>query len=236
MQGFDKYSGYLALFTALLAVGGALETFTNLGLLAKLFVIAIASLSVSLYCASVLAARIKPDPAIVGFGATAGPLSKKRIVLAILGLAIVAGIGIGLAIFVTVRFAARFDERVSTDTSVVTLTAAYAKIERITVQLPAQRQSACTWVDTSTRRSERLDLQMIDFSSATPKLQIDNFYYPQGLEIRCKPPGVVRANVQPASAAFYHSEDISSLRLWIMFMGGVIWLVACIRLAQLLRQ
>jgi hypothetical protein len=114
------------------------------------------------------------------------------------------------------------------------LTAAYTKIDRITVQLPSQAQSTCKWIDTSAGGSEPVDLEMIDFSTPIPKLQIDNFYYPQALQITCRPGAAARVSFEPASAAFYRSDEIGRVRWGIFIVGGLIWIAACFRLAQLL--
>jgi hypothetical protein len=236
MEGLEKYNGYLALLTAVLAVGGAFETFTNLGLTAKLFVVAIAALSVSLYCARIFASRVKPEPATPGFGVESEGPSVSGLVLSVLGLAAVLCLWIGLAVFVSTRFAAHFDETVRSAKSTAALTAAYVRIDKVTIQLPARSQSTCQWSDTSTVRGERLALQIIDFDSPVPKLQIENFYYPQALTIVCEPGAAVHPIVQPTSAAFYRSDDIGWLRQWIFIIGGAIWLIACGRFALLVRH
>ncbi len=236
MQGLEKLSGIAGGVAALLAIGAAFDTFTNFGLVAKLSVAGVAALLLSLSIAGQLASWSRPAAGLPGFGGERGRASKGRIVASVAALLLIAALAVGLAHFIIAQFATRLDETMTSDKSSATLTATLSKFDRLTIQLPDRKQSSCRWSDESAG-PERLDLQIIDFDSPIPKLQVDNFHYPQRMTIECRPAyRLRRIFVEPASAVLYWTEEITSLRKWIFTIGGLIWLVACGLYASRLRQ
>lgn len=234
MQGLEKFSGIAGLLAALLAIGGAFETFTNFGLIAKLSVAGVAAFSLSIFVAGWLSGWTKPTTRLPGFGGTPDRSPPRRVILSGIALLATAGIAVGLSFFLITQFATRLDELIATDKSSAVLTATLSKFDRITVQLPNQKQSTCRWSDQSTG-PERLDLQIIDWDLPIPKLQIDNFRYPQSMIIECRPAYRLREIfIEPASTVLYRAQELGSLRLWVIVIGGMIWLMACGRYAWLL--
>jgi hypothetical protein len=226
MPGLEKLAGIAGGVAAFLAIGGAFDTFTNLGLIAKLSAAGAAALLLSLSTAGKLADWSKPAAQMPRFGQAAPRAPARRIVASVAALLLVAALAVGLAHFVLARFATRLDETITSDKSSAALTATLSKFDRLTIQLPDRKQSSCRWSDQSAG-PERLDLQVIDFDSPVPKLQVDNFHYPQQMTIECRPAYPLRQIfVEPASARLYRTEEITSLRTWIFIIGGLIWLVA----------
>jgi hypothetical protein len=234
MQGFEKLSAIAGIIAGLLAIGAAFETFTNLGLIVKLVIAGAAGLGLSLSVAGILANWTRAPVGMPGFGGTPPRPPPKRVVASVVALLVPAAAAVALAIFVIAQFATRVDESMASDKSTAVLTATLSKFDRMTIQLPDRKQSNCRWSDQSTR-PERLDLQIIDWDSPVPKLQVDNFRQPQELTIECRPAARLRGIfVEPASAVLYRAEQIGSLRFWVFIIGGMIWLVACGRYVWLL--
>lgn len=233
MQGFEKLSGIAGVVAGLLAIGAAFETFTNFGLVVKLSIAGAAALGLSLFVAGALAGWTKPQAGLPGFGGDTGRPPPLRVGVSVAALLLPAALAVGLAFFLIAQFATHLDEFVASDKSTAVLTATLSKFDRMTIQLPDRKQSSCRWSDQSPL-PERLDVQIIDWDSPIPKLQVDNFRQPQQLMIECRPASSLRRIfVEPASTVLYRAEEIGSLRFWVVMMGGLIWLAACGRYAWL---
>src|SRR5437588_593779 len=122
MQGFEKFLGVAGAVAALLAIGAAFETFTNFGLIAKLSVAGMAGLGLSLFAASALADWTKPTPEMPGYGRDDDPLPRRRVVVSIAALFLIAGLAVGLSFFLVAQFATRFEESIASDKSTAVLT------------------------------------------------------------------------------------------------------------------
>jgi hypothetical protein len=224
----DKLAKWLGVVGALLTLGGAFETFTNAALHWRLLVACIACFCLSWALAGVLASWMKPQQE-VGFGKAPA----NRSTLKTLGLTVVLGIIGGAFVWISWcllidRTTFQIEETKATGKSTALLIAPYSTVKSVTVELP---NGNCDWSDKTPNRVPRLQLVALDLNSPTPILLISNFEYPQRIEVACSGADAIRnVTADPSSTGIYRAEELNWWRILSIIMGGVIWLIAGLRL------
>lgn len=223
--------------SSLLALGGAFETFTTLGLFWRLLITALAGLSVAMAAAGYISGWVKQDHDIRGFGREEEPRSNGRFAAAAAVLAVVCAIFAWLAWFQTDRFVLKIGESRSGEALTTLLHAPLRPVSSMTVQLPGPPKNDCNWRDRRPDSYPRLAVEIIDWDTPIRKLRVDNFVYPQTIAIECRPPANVSGgvHVEPPSTEVFLAGQ---LRLWqrvTLGLGGLIWIAAVWRLFSLSR-
>ncbi len=220
----ETLSATLGLLLSLLSVGGAFESFSDIGLLPKLIVTSIATVLVVFSVASRLARYIHPTGQ--GSGLLEPERSIGRFVLCSLVLAGICALFVLLALFLTQRFTLQLQEAGKANSSATLLIAPEGIVQSVTIELPTKKDSTCDWHNRSQEDIPPLTAFTIGFNSPTPSLQIDNFVYPQRVEVDCAPPRKLRIDL-PGRTALYPTDALWMTRWRVLTIGGLIWLIAC---------
>ena len=151
-------------------------------------------------------------------------------------LLLACGFFVIVALMLATRSPITLREQTTNSTSSATLLAAYSSTNAVTIQLPSHAASTCVWADAMPQAFPKLDVQMVDWDSAVPKLHVDNFIHPQQIEIKCVPPTSLHSiTVDPPLAEMFLQKQLNLWLRWIIIVGGLIWLAACCRLWALSR-
>jgi hypothetical protein len=222
----EKSSGLIGGLLAIISVGAAFETFTNLGLLPRLVVTAIAALLLCFWLNRLLVGWIKPPQGIIPT-APATKFSRLRYFGAVVLLLIVCGSFVLFAVWMIGRLTFQLHEMTTGGASRALLVAPYSRVDSVTIAVPPYQAGKCVWHDRSQASIPRLQLLMIDWNSTTPALQVANFEHPQRIEVNCNAARAIsNVTVMPPSTAIYSANQLSSWRLWSAIAGGVIWLIS----------
>ena len=225
----DKLATGIGVLLSVLSLGSAYDNFTAIGLLPKLIITALAAAFLTLSLANWLSKKLRPSQQVVGFGAAQPDRSKTRVVVFSLILAVLCAVFVWFAFYLTQRFTLQLRETADAEESVTLLIAPDSSVDSVTIELPLREASTCDWRNRSQRDLPPLGIQMIGWNSPTPKLHIDDFVYPQQLEIDCKPARTIRGGIiVPARTVIYLADTLWTVRIAIMIVGGLIWLVGCI--------
>src|SRR6266849_7104544 len=183
----EKIGIILGLVLSALALASAFENFSNVGLLWKLVVTAVAGLIMSQVVANWLAKWTNPSEQFPGFGRPPAGRSTGRFCFSLVLLGALCGAFVGLSLLLIQWFTLQLHETKTVEKSITLLIAPYSRVEGITIQLPSKNDSKCAWTDKEPKSFPRLNIQMIDWDSMTPKLHIDQFSYPQRIMVDCSP-------------------------------------------------
>lgn len=219
----ETVSAVVGLLLSILSIGGAFDTFSDIGLLPKLVVVAIAAGLLVFSAAKWLAKLIRPTDPI---GLPAPERDMRRFVLCSIALAVICVAFVWLAVFLTQRFTLQLQETSSANRLVTLLIAAEGPVQNVTIELPRKQESTCDWHDRSQEPFPPLTAFTVGFDSPKPNLQIDNFIYPQRVEIDCTPARAPRIDL-PGRTVLYAPGTLWTTRLIILIVGGLIWLSAC---------
>jgi hypothetical protein len=224
----EKLSAIAGALLTLVSLGSAYETFTSIGLLPKLVVTALAAMLVAYSAACWFAEHLRPTEPNIGFGMPEPHRSLKRFLLFSLLLAALCALFILLALFLTQRFTLQLRETTGAGKSATLLIAPDADVESMTIELPRKEDAACDWANRSQGDLPPLAVQMLGWNSPTPQLHIDDFVYPQRVEIGCKPPRIIRGGIiVPPRTVIYPIDSLRIIHIAIIAIGGLIWLAAC---------
>jgi hypothetical protein len=224
----DKLAGWLGVVASLLTLGGAFETFTNAALPWRLLVAFIACLCVSWVLAGLFASWMKPQQE-AGFRTSPAERSTAKTS----GLTVVLGIVCGVFVWISWsllmdRTTFQIRETKAAGKSSALLIAPYSTVKHVTVELP---DGNCEWSDKTPNSVPRLQLLSLDLNSPAPMLLINNFEYPQRIEINCSAADAIRnVTADPSSTGIYRAEELNWWRICVIIAGGVIWLIAGLRL------
>jgi hypothetical protein len=230
----EKYSAWLAAIPAVLAIGGAYETFTGLSLFPRLIVAAIALLLICLGLNRVLAPRVKPP---AQRNAPPPRFSWKWLsvsvavhaVICLLGFFFVSALLIG-------RLTFQLDEMTTKGQAIARLVAPYPGVASVTIELPSYDDGRCDWRDLTPKSIPKLQSLIQDWNSPTPVLQIDGFKYPQRIAVICNGGEAIHnLSVEPVSTAIYLTDQLWWLRVWSAITGVGIWAIASASLLRLRR-
>lgn len=224
----EKLGTILGILLSLLSLGSAFDSFTAIGLLPKLIVAAAAALLVVFRTAYWFAEHLRPADSSVGFGVPVADRSKRRFALFSGLLAVLCVLFVLLALWLTQRFTLQLREATEADNSATLLIAPYASIDSVSIELPRKQDASCDWQNRSEGDLPPLAAQMVGWNSPTPQLHIDNFVYPQRVEIDCKPARAIRGGIiVPAGTVIYLADSLWIIRFAIIAVGGLIWFAAC---------
>jgi hypothetical protein len=224
----EKLGTILGILLSLLSLGSAFDSFTAIGLLPKLIVAAAAALLVVFRTAYWFAEHLRPADSSVGFGVPVADRSKRRFALFSGLLAVLCVLFVLLALWLTQRFTLQLREATEVDKSATLLIAPYASIDSVSIELPRKQDASCDWQNRSEGDLPPLAAQMIGWNSPTPQLHIDDFVYPQRVEIDCKPARAIRGGIiVPARTVIYLADSLWIIRFAIIAVGGLIWFAAC---------
>lgn len=220
----ETFSAALGLVLSLLSVAAAFDSFSDIGLLPKLIVTAIATGLVGFGAASRATRYI--HPAGGGFGLAAPERSIGRFVLCSLVLAVLCALFVWLAVYLTQRFTLQLQETSKPNSSATLLIAPEGIVQSVTIELPPKKGSTCDWHNRSQEPIPPLTAFTVGFDSPTPSLQIDNFIHPQRIEVDCTPPHTLRIDL-PGRTVLYPPGTLWTIRFVILIVGGLIWLTTC---------
>jgi hypothetical protein len=219
MNRFERAAVVASLAATVLALGDSLQSFVAVGLLWKLLVVGLACALLVIPLARSLAAWTMRS---TGYG---------RFGLAAAALLVASGGFMVLALLIAVRTPILLDEKSADGTSTATLVASHTGASNVTIRLRSRTAATCTWRDAAPAALPRLDIQMLDWDSAVPKLHIDNFAAPQRVAVDCTPPTPVRdIRLDPPDAEIFLVRDLNRWLASIVTTGVLIWLVAFFRL------
>jgi hypothetical protein len=222
----ERASLIVGVVLSVLSLGSAFDTFTDIGLLPKLFVSAAAACLVIFGAASLLSKYVKPGQFNIGYGLQEPERSKARFALFSLALCALSILFVYLTLVLTQRFTLQLQEKTEADRSIALLIAPEASVDSVSVGIPAD--SKCDWKNKSRESLPPLGLQMIGWGSPIQRIQIDNFVHPQRVEIDCQPARSIRPNINvPRRTSIYLPDTLWTIRLVIIAAGGLIWLIAC---------
>jgi hypothetical protein len=224
----EKIAAAVALLLAVLSIAAAFESFTNVDLVWKLPVTALAALLVSLSLAYWLAQWCKPAAAYSGYWHTSALSPEIRRGLSAIALGAVCVVFVAVALLQIKWFALQFDHRTAPEKSTARLIASSLRVESVTIPLPPGSASNCKWANEGPPSVPNLKMQMIDWDSPVRKLHIDDFVYPQRLSIECAP-GLPISNISvvPPTVTIYHEEELSRWKWASYLLGGLLWLAGC---------
>lgn len=218
----ETASAVLGLVLSLVSVGGAFETFSDIGLLPKLVLVAIAAGLLVFSAAKWFARYIRPTDRF-------GPAPKRdigRFVLCSFALAVLCAFFVWLGVFLTQRFTLQLQETSNANSATTLLIAAEGNVQHVTIELPPKSDSTCDWHNRSEEPTPPLTALTVGFDSKTPTLQIDDFVYPQRVEVDCTPARTLRIDL-PGRTVLYSPDTLWTTRLFILIVGGLLWLTAC---------
>lgn len=236
MERVERIASIVGLLAAVLALTDAFQGFVAGGLFWKMIVIGLACAMFTWAAAGALAARLQPSsPAKPRYGSSSQNNALPRL-LAITTLLTLCLLFFGLIWLMAFRQPIRVTETISADRSTAILTASATTPAELTVLLPNRAQIACDWRNTSTDQFPRLDYQVVDISTPSPKLHFDGFVYPQRMQIDCKPPTALRDfKLEPGGGEIFLQDELNRRLAWAALIGGIIWLAASSRLWVLSR-
>jgi hypothetical protein len=224
MNRYERAAMVVGLAATVLALGDSLRSFVAVGLLWKLVVVGLACALLVAPLARNLAAWTVRSTGYGRFGLAAAAL-----------LAASGGFMV-LALLIAVRTPILLDERSAGGTSTATLVASHAGTSTVTIRLRSKTVATCTWRDAAPGALPGLDIRMLDWDSAVPKLRIDNFAAPQRVAVDCTPPTPVRdIRLDPPNAQIFLVEDLKRWLASIVTAGVLIWLIAFFRLRRFAR-
>jgi hypothetical protein len=222
----EKVVGWIGFVASALALASAFETFSNAPLHWRLLVSGIACLAMLWWIAGLLASWLKPRQQ-AGYLAPEAKLSPLTFIIALAVLAAVCTIFVvGTRSLLIDRTTFQLHQTKLLTQSDALLVAPYAKIKRVIIGLPAFKNNECGWTETN------IGLSVVDINSPNPRLEIDNFEYPQRITIKCRLPqdAIQSVITEPDTVALYRTDEISSWLLWSTIVGAIIWLIAGVRL------
>jgi hypothetical protein len=229
MDKSDKVTWAIGIVGGLLALAGVFETYTNAALHWRLLVAGIACALLSW----ALAGTFIPWTRRPREGGFVNPEPKRSIAKTI-GFTVLLGIFCVIFVYLSwwllidgITFQIR--ETKAAGKSTALLIAPYSAVKSVTIELP--NNSKCIWSDKTVNSYPALQLLSLDADSPTPTLQIDNFVYPQRLQINCSAASAIRNVIpDPPSTAMYRFDQLWWWHFWSITGGAVIWLIAGLRL------
>jgi hypothetical protein len=221
----EKIVGLFGFITTLLALASGFDSFTNTALHWRLLVTGAACLSLSWVFAGHLASWTKPRQEM-GFEKPVAKRSWLKFLASAVSLAICCALFVFLSWWLLIdRITFQLHETRTAAKSSALLIAPYSTLDSVTIELPSFKETECAWTD------KDLQLSQVDINSPTPKLEIDNFEYPQRIAIECSlPTAIQNVTAKPASITIYRTDQLSWWRHLSAIVGGLIWLIAVVRL------
>jgi hypothetical protein len=224
----EKLSAIVGFVLSLLSLGSAYDSFTTIELLPKLLVTGVAALLVIFSAAHWFARHLAPDQPFIGYGVPEPDRSIPRFSFFSFLLAVLSALFILLALYLTERFTLQLRETTAADKSATLLIAPDASIDSVTLELPRKTDASCDWQNRSLGDLPPLAVQMIGWDSPTPQLHIDDFVFPQRIEIDCKPAHSIRGGIiLPKRTVVYLANTLRMIQIAIVIAGGLVWLAAC---------
>jgi hypothetical protein len=101
--------------------------------------------------------------------------------------------------------------------------------DRLSIHLPAPSHKKCAPIDAPAGGRLRADLTVVDWNTASPQLQLSNFFYPQVVGVRCSL-GIdlnrIVIRVEPPTAEVFFPDRRFVYNASIAALGGALWIVA----------